>query len=78
MSAFEFIKIAQFESDLLKTNKDTAPQSREISRTFYAHSVAAQTCPPPPPPPTIQTSVTFRNFAELYLRRLEAHHFQTS
>ena len=27
-------KIAKFESDLLKTNDDTAPQSREILQTF--------------------------------------------
>ena len=27
-------KIAKFESDLLKTNEDTAPQSREILQTF--------------------------------------------
>ena len=28
------IKIARFECDLLKTNEDTAPQSREILQTF--------------------------------------------
>ena len=27
-------KFAKFESDLLKTNDDTAPQSREILQTF--------------------------------------------
>ena len=27
-------KTAKFESDLLKTNKDTAPQSREILQPF--------------------------------------------
>ena len=27
-------KIAKFESDLLKTNDDAAPQSREILQTF--------------------------------------------
>ena len=27
-------KTAKFESDLLKTNEDTAPQSREILQTF--------------------------------------------
>ena len=27
-------KIAKFESDLLKTNEDIAPQSREILQTF--------------------------------------------
>ena len=27
-------KIAKFESDLLKTNEDTAPQSRETLQTF--------------------------------------------
>ena len=30
----EISKIAKFESDLLKTNEDTAPQSREILQTF--------------------------------------------
>ena len=30
----EIGKIAKFESDLLKTNKDIAPQSREILQTF--------------------------------------------
>ena len=47
-------KIAEFESDLLKTNKDIAPQSREILQTFVwggGHNLA-----PPPPPSTIQTS----------------------
>ena len=38
-------KIAKFESDLLKTNKDTAPQSREILQTFVWWP-GAQTCPP--------------------------------
>ena len=44
-------KISKFEGDLLKTNEDIPPQSREISLTFVAHNVAAQTCPPPNPPP---------------------------
>ena len=30
----KFNKIAKFESDLLKTNEGTAPQSREILQTF--------------------------------------------
>ena len=41
--------IAKFESDLLKSNEDRAPQSREILQTFV-HL-----------PPTIQKSVNCRN-----------------
>ena len=48
-------KLALFESDLLNTNEDIAPQSRRI----------------------LQTSVNFRNFADLYLRSLKTYHFQT-
>ena len=55
-------KIAKLESDLWKTYEDMVPWSRDILQTFA------------PPLPTIQTSVNFRNFAELYLR---SHHFQT-
>ena len=33
-SDLKISKIAEFESDLLKTNKDIAPQSREILQTF--------------------------------------------
>ena len=38
-------KIAKLESDLLKTNIDTAPQSRESLQTLVWRG--AQTCPPP-------------------------------
>ena len=31
---FQISRIATFESDLLKTNQHTAPQSREILQTF--------------------------------------------
>ena len=33
-------KIAKFESDLLKSNEDTAPQSREILQTFVSYTFA--------------------------------------
>ena len=50
-------KIANFESDLLKTNEDIVPQSREILQMFIWWG--AQTCPLPPTP--IQTTVNFRS-----------------
>ena len=55
-------KIAKFESDLLKTNEDIAPQSREILQTFV--SWGAETCPPP------YKGLHFRYFVELYLHSL--------
>ena len=69
-------KTAKLEGDLLKTSEYTAPQSREILQMFVCW--VAQTCPPTPTPPPspIQTSVTFRNFAELFLRSLKTQHFQ--
>ena len=50
-------KAAKFESDMLKTNEELHPQSREILQTGKFVS------------PTIQTSVKFRDFAKLYLAR---------
>ena len=50
-------KISKFESDLLKSYKDTAPQSREILQTFVWGGGGAQTFRHP----TIQTSPNFRN-----------------
>ena len=52
---------AKFESDLLKTNEDMAPQSREILQTFawWLRGGGGGTNLPHP---TIQTSVNFRNF----------------
>ena len=35
-----------------------------------------QTGPPPPTPTTMQTSLNFRNFAELYPHLLKAYHFK--
>ena len=65
-------KTAKFESDLLKTNEDIVPQSREILQMFiwWRAQIA-------PPPPTIQTTVNSRNFAELYFRSLKTCDFQT-
>ena len=41
-SALNFFKSAKFESDLLKTNEYTAPQSREILQTYvwWGHRLA--------------------------------------
>ena len=50
-------KISKFESDLLRSYKDTAPQSREILQTFVWGGGGAQTFRHP----TIQTSANFRN-----------------
>ena len=46
-------KIAKFESDLLTTIEDTAPQTREILQTFvwWARKPAPPLAPQPPPPP---------------------------
>ena len=52
---YKINKIAKFESDLLKTNEDTAPQGREITDVCMGGGGGgggAQTCPPLP---TIQT-----------------------
>ena len=38
-------RTAKFQSDLLKTNEDVAPQSRQILQTFAWWG--AQTCHPP-------------------------------
>ena len=50
-------KISKFESDLLKSYKDTAPQSREIWQTLGGGGGPPQTFRHP----TIQTSANFRN-----------------
>ena len=55
-------KIEKFESDLLKTNKGIAPQSRVILRDVCM--VGGKFVPPP------QTSVKFRDFVDQYLRSL--------
>ena len=36
----KIIKIAKFECDLLKTNEDTVPQSREIFTSGGGHKLA--------------------------------------
>ena len=59
-----FSKIVTFESDLLTTNKDIAPQKspnfRDVCMVGGGHKLA------PLPTPTIETSVNFCHFAELY------------
>ena len=43
-------KIAKFQSDLLKTNEDIAPQSREILQRFVCRGHWQTPTHPPPPP----------------------------
>ena len=62
-------KIAKFESDLLKTNQDIAPQFAKFYRRLFGGGV--QTCHAP----TIQTAVNFHNFAEVYIRSLKTYPF---
>ena len=66
-------KIAKFESNLLKTNEDIAPQRCEILQTFVwgEGRGEAQTSP------TIQVFENYHNFTQLYLRSLKTYHFQT-
>ena len=56
-------KTAKFQSDLLKTNKDIASQSRKISQTFVQ---GGTNCPPHP---TLQRLTTYHleigNFTNL-------------
>ena len=62
-------KIAKFESELLKTNKDIASQSREILQTFVWWG--EQTClpSPPPPPPSYKRLQTLLNYIFARVRR---------
>ena len=62
-------KIAKFEIDLLKTNKDIAPQSRNIFEKFVWWGYKLS--------PHHTTAVNFRNFAYVYLCSLKTFHFQT-
>ena len=72
-SALRLVKIAKFESDLLKINKDTAPQSREILQTFVSWGGwggvgRAQTCPPSYK--RLQIFATLRSYIFARLRRI--------
>ena len=71
----KIINIAKFERDLLKTKRRSISKSeRHLRKTLQMlERVRVQSCPPAP---TIQTSVTFCNFAELYHRSLKTYHFQ--
>ena len=53
-------KVAKFESDLLKTYEDTAPQRREILQTFCMVEARSRS--------HHETFVKFRAFLEKYLR----------
>ena len=53
----KLVKLPSFESDLLKTKEDIAPQSREILQAFAWHwgpgtNLLSPSHPLPPPPPT--------------------------
>ena len=50
-------KIAKFESDLLTTIEDTAPQSREILQTFVWWGRKLAPPPPAPCPPATTTTI---------------------
>ena len=64
--SLQISKIAKFERDLLKINKDIAPQSDEIFKTFVWGVGGAQTLGGTES--VNKKSVTFRNFADLYRR----------
>ena len=57
-------KITKFANDLLKTNEDIGPQSPKILQMFVLWGGGTNL------PPTIQTSVNFYNFVEVYPRSL--------
>ena len=71
----ERLKISK-ERGLLKTNGDTAPQSREILQTFLWRESGGGGGGAHTLDPTKQTSLNFRNFPELYIRSLKTYHFQ--
>ena len=58
----------------LKTNEDIAPQCRQILQTFVWWGPATNLFSPLPTL-SIQTSVNFGNFTELYLCTLKTYHF---
>ena len=68
---FLISKIAKFANDLLKTNEDIGPQSPKILQMFVLWEGGTNL------PPTIQLSVNFYNFVEVYPRSLNMYHFKT-
>ena len=60
-------KITKFANDLLKTNEDIGPQSPKILQMFVLWGGGRGGTNLPP---TIQTSVNFYNFVEVYPRSL--------
>ena len=59
-------EIAKFESNLLKTNEDIAPQRCEILQTFVWCGGG-----------TMWTFENYHNLADLHLHSLKTYHFQT-
>ena len=74
-NALKWVTLPSFESDLLKTDEDIGPQSREILQTFVWWR-PAQTCFPPTLPHHVQRSVVFHKFPELYLCTFKTYRFQ--
>ena len=73
----EITKIGKFESDLLKAKKDTAPQNSRNFTDVCMVGEGGRGGGGTNLSPTIQTSINFRNFAELHLCSLvKTYHFQ--
>ena len=63
-------KIAKFESDLLKTNQDIAPQGREILQTFVCWGGGGGTSLCPPPYKRLKIITTLHSYIFARLRRI--------
>ena len=72
---FLISKIAKVANDLLKTNEDIGPQSPKILQMFVLWRGGGEGGTNLPP--TIQMSVNFYNFVEVYPRLLNMYHFKT-
>ena len=71
---FLISEIAKFANDLLKTNEDIGPQSPQILQMFvlWVGGGGGTNWLP-----TIQTSLNFYNFVEVYPCSLNMYHFKT-
>ena len=74
---FLISKIAKVANDLLKTNEDIGPQSPKFYRCLYCGGGGGRGEGGTNLPPTIQMSVNFYNFVEVYPRLLNMYHFKT-